>query len=76
MNPWVLICHRGRLEREEEGARTEFGNIPQFRGKQRTKSQKKAINKAGGNSRMGGALVAKRRKCYEKEGLLNRVKCN
>lgn len=65
MNPWGLNCRTGRLEREEEGARTEFGDIPQFRGKQRTKIQQRAVNKAGGNSRKGGALVAKRRKCCD-----------
>lgn len=47
------------------GGWTEFGNIPQFRGKQRTKSQQRAVNKAGENSRKGGALVAKRRKCCD-----------
>lgn len=65
MNPWGLNCHTGRLEREEEGARTEFGNIPQFRGKQRTKRQQRAVDKAGGNSRKGGALVAKSRQCCD-----------
>ena len=35
-----------------------------------------SMNKAGGNSGKDGVLVAKKIKYYEKEGLVNWVKCN
>lgn len=54
-----------------------FGIYPNLEENRKGKASKWAINKQGrGNLRKGGVLVAKRRKYYEKERLVNWVKCS